>query len=99
MPFALQAILLYRSNQESFQSSMSLIVGVKQLDNDKQNFDQKSKIWEKIFLQKFNFFNRKKQTGKRFFYAILVYGKNTKMRSWRSARNTYRIRPFNALED
>ena len=46
MPFALQAILLYRSNQGSFQSSMSFIVGVKQLDNDKQNFDQKSKIWE-----------------------------------------------------
>ena len=46
MPFALQAILLYRSNQGSFQSSMSLIVGVKQLDIDKQNFDQKSKIWE-----------------------------------------------------
>ena len=46
MPFALQAILLYCSNQGSFPSSMSLIVGVKQLDNDKQNFDQKSKIWE-----------------------------------------------------
>ena len=51
MPFALQAILLYRSNQGSFQSSMSFIVGVKQFDNDKQNFDQKSKIWEKnIFM-------------------------------------------------
>ena len=46
MPFDLQAILLYRSNPGSFQSSMSLIVGVKQLDNDKQNFDQKSKIRE-----------------------------------------------------
>jgi hypothetical protein len=55
MPFALQAILLYRSNPGNFQSSMSLIVGVKQLDNDQQNFDQKSKIWENNIFVKIKF--------------------------------------------